>query len=161
MMTTHHSRALLVSVLLLSACSPVAPTPAREPVPPATSLTSTPLPPLVPGAPTGVLVIENMHITPDVLPAYVESFTLREIGGRTGATIISISVDLQYAESNRMAGPGCVMKDHIDAGATWSSATLYTYCREWASERPGFFSVTVSYRDDEGHAGTVSGTWKE
>lgn len=168
MTTPHHVHALLLAVLLSSACAPAAPTTVRQSTtPPATALTGTPLAPAVPGAPTGLLAIENLGVRELFWPAsgpraiYDPSFTLRETGGKVGATIVSIVVEAEGAEPHILQGPGCVMKDHIDPGASWSSDTLYLYCRESTLTPPGWFSLTVSYRDDEGHQGTVAGTWKK
>lgn len=94
---------------------------------------------------------------------YVPSLRLRETGGTTPVTLNSIFFLEPGGGYTILSNGGCFWgpAGQIDAGGTWSSASVYPYCLDLDSSVNLVgqeVRVVVTFRDAEGGVGQVTGT---
>lgn len=89
---------------------------------------------------------------------YSPELGLKETTGIGGAEVTAVV----YTEPNgnrTLVGTTCLNAPAVQAGGTWSSTSVYLYCRDVDSQSPiGSLAVEVHYVDTAGNAKTVSGS---
>lgn len=94
---------------------------------------------------------------------YVPAVTLRETGGTTAVALDAIFFIEPGGGYTVLTNAGCFWgaAGQIDAGGTWSSASIYPYCLELDSPTNLVgqeMRVSVTFRDALGGVGQVTGT---
>jgi len=99
---------------------------------------------------------------------YRPTMVLRETSGKSAAKLMSVLFSLPDGTSiaivnNAEPGKGCFLTSEsqsVAAGASWDVSSIYSYCLDIDSHSnlSGHqVGVTVTYTDDEGHAGVTKG----
>jgi|SRR5581483_1647349 len=129
--------AMVVSALALSGCG---------------SSTSAPTTPATPSAALSISSFTATLTSSGSTNVYQVAFQLKETGGKAGATINTIRLSLGNGGSGN-ADPTAPTK--ISAGGTLDSGTI-TLTDSITGQVATQITVTVTFTDDGGHAGTVS-----
>lgn len=95
---------------------------------------------------------------------YRPRLSLSETGGKSGATIKSITFLMSDGDSDVVSGPGCFItggSDRVPAGGTWNVDAVYYYCLDLAS-RTDFAAkaptVIINFTDDAGTPSLLTGS---